>query len=351
MVQGRLVLLLPIVFPILIVVFVLSLSDMAAAVSCRSLQQQLNMAQVSRDSPEVQRVYRRLASGGCLSGQRSARDSDEWWDGVLGARPSERPRREARPSERPRREASRPRRSARAAAREPRRSIRETNPRRAKGGKRGISIAKGTFRTLCVRACDGYYFPISFSTRRDRFAADQEVCSQICPAAKASIYYHPVGKEGVESMVALDGSAYADLATAFKYRTNLDPSCTCGRPKVVAEMNIGAATDASAAPVEARLPRPRTEPGEDPETLANRDGHFIPHAMRRMLLAESEPGAPGQIHVIDPQEPVPVMMSAVPNNFPFDTGLLPEEPASVLGQAGPAGPTLGRRANPADPPP
>ena len=33
---------------------------------------------------------------------------------------------------------------------------------------REASLRGGEYRTLCVRSCDGYYFPINFSTRRDR---------------------------------------------------------------------------------------------------------------------------------------------------------------------------------------
>ena len=39
----------------------------------------------------------------------------------------------------------------------------------------------GTFRTLCVRTCDGYYFPISFSTISDQFATDAQSCQNMCP--------------------------------------------------------------------------------------------------------------------------------------------------------------------------
>jgi hypothetical protein len=34
----------------------------------------------------------------------------------------------------------------------------------------------GTFRTVCVRTCDGYYFPISYSTVPNRFTDDQNTC-------------------------------------------------------------------------------------------------------------------------------------------------------------------------------
>src|SRR5580698_11017337 len=34
----------------------------------------------------------------------------------------------------------------------------------------------GTYRTLCVRSCDGAYFPISFATVPARFADDERTC-------------------------------------------------------------------------------------------------------------------------------------------------------------------------------
>ena len=39
----------------------------------------------------------------------------------------------------------------------------------------------GTFRTLCVRTCDGYYFPISFSTTSDQFREDAHTCAGDVP--------------------------------------------------------------------------------------------------------------------------------------------------------------------------
>src|SRR5687767_1671517 len=45
--------------------------------------------------------------------------------------------------------------------------------------------AGGTYRTLCVRSCDGYYCPISYSTTREHFSADQEACQRMCPAGDA----------------------------------------------------------------------------------------------------------------------------------------------------------------------
>src|SRR4030088_1545027 len=43
----------------------------------------------------------------------------------------------------------------------------------------------GTFRTVCVRTCDGGYFPISFATYPARFPDDEKTCKALSPAAEA----------------------------------------------------------------------------------------------------------------------------------------------------------------------
>src|ERR1700733_5802037 len=52
----------------------------------------------------------------------------------------------------------------------------------------GDGAPAGTFRTVCVRSCDGYYFPISYSTVQSRFADDQRTCQRECPATDAQLY-------------------------------------------------------------------------------------------------------------------------------------------------------------------
>jgi len=39
-----------------------------------------------------------------------------------------------------------------------------------------------TYRTLCVRLCDGYYFPVSFSTLPNHFQRDADQCQSQCAA-------------------------------------------------------------------------------------------------------------------------------------------------------------------------
>lgn len=84
----------------------------------------------------------------------------------------------------------------------------------------------GTYRTLCVRLCDGYYFPISFSATRDRFARDAKTCETSCGGQARLFVYRNPGSD-VEDMVDLRGQPYKRLSTAFLYRTEYVPQCRC----------------------------------------------------------------------------------------------------------------------------
>jgi hypothetical protein len=85
----------------------------------------------------------------------------------------------------------------------------------------------GTYRTVCVRTCDGAYFPISFATVPGRFADDEKTCKALCPAADASLYaYHNPG-EGMDQAVSISGQPYSALPNAFKFRSEFNPSCSC----------------------------------------------------------------------------------------------------------------------------
>lgn len=88
----------------------------------------------------------------------------------------------------------------------------------------------GTFRTVCVRTCDGYYFPISYSTSPDRFREDEQTCQRMCPASEVALYtYHNPGEEMAQA-VSLGGRLYTELPTAFQYRKSMSPECSCRRP-------------------------------------------------------------------------------------------------------------------------
>jgi hypothetical protein len=86
-----------------------------------------------------------------------------------------------------------------------------------------------TFRTVCVRTCDGYFFPVSYSTSPSRFAEDDQACQRMCPAAEVQLYTYRNPGEEIAQAVSLHGHAYSDLPTAFAYRKEVNKACSCKR--------------------------------------------------------------------------------------------------------------------------
>jgi hypothetical protein len=87
----------------------------------------------------------------------------------------------------------------------------------------------GTYRTLCVRTCDGFYYPVSFSTVPSRFPEDQRTCQRTCPNAEVMLFTHRNPGEDVNQAVSISGRAYRDLPNAFHYRQGVDAACSCRR--------------------------------------------------------------------------------------------------------------------------
>lgn len=84
-----------------------------------------------------------------------------------------------------------------------------------------------TYRTICVRLCDGYYFPVSFSTLPSHFAQDADACASKCAAPVELFYYRNPGGS-VDQSVALGSQApYTNLKTAFRYRKEYVSGCSC----------------------------------------------------------------------------------------------------------------------------
>ena len=93
-----------------------------------------------------------------------------------------------------------------------------------------LAAPQGTYRTVCVRSCDGAYFPISFATVPGRFADDERACKAQCPAAEATLFTYRNPGEDMNQAVSVSGQPYSALANAFKYRTEFNPSCSCKAP-------------------------------------------------------------------------------------------------------------------------
>jgi hypothetical protein len=93
------------------------------------------------------------------------------------------------------------------------------------GGDRG-----GNLQTVCVRTCDGGFFPVSSNTSPASFERDAQVCSMMCPGVQTELFYHGVGTQEMVDMVsASGGTPYKEEPYAFRFRTSArkDKSCSC----------------------------------------------------------------------------------------------------------------------------
>jgi hypothetical protein len=88
----------------------------------------------------------------------------------------------------------------------------------------------GTYRTVCVRTCDGGYFPVSFATVPARFPDDEKACKALCPATDAALYAYRNPGEDINQAVSVNGQPYTALPNAFHFRTEFNPSCSCRAP-------------------------------------------------------------------------------------------------------------------------
>lgn len=87
-----------------------------------------------------------------------------------------------------------------------------------------------SFRTVCVRTCDGSYFPISFSTNPSRFADDERTCQRMCPATEVMLFSYPNPGGDIAQATSTSGQTYGQLPNAFKFRQQFDNACSCRRP-------------------------------------------------------------------------------------------------------------------------
>ncbi len=87
-----------------------------------------------------------------------------------------------------------------------------------------------TYRTVCVRTCDGFYFPISYATIPAKFASDDALCRRLCPAAEAQLYTYRNPGEDIQQATSVTGKPYMSLPSALLYRKQLVSSCSCRAP-------------------------------------------------------------------------------------------------------------------------
>lgn len=152
----------------------------------------------------------------------------------------------------------------------------------------------GTYRTLCVRKTDGYYFPISFSTVPERFDFDEELCQNMCPSSDVGLYVHRMPSQDSEDMVSYRTEIpYAQEPFAFAYRKSHNPENTC-RFSVA---GISQSVDADATgeleekkTIRVSIPNFRIDPTDIPDAYDNKLAGFSLSQVQSYLKAANNPG-------------------------------------------------------------
>ena len=94
----------------------------------------------------------------------------------------------------------------------------DANPGEARAGSKAV----------CVRSCDGAFFPVSYSASSGRLQNLDDMCHALCPNADVSLYTYPASGE-IEQAVSITGAHYMDSPNALKYRQSFDSTCSCRR--------------------------------------------------------------------------------------------------------------------------
>jgi Protein of unknown function (DUF2865) len=126
----------------------------------------------------------------------------------------------------------------------------------------GAPLNSATYRTVCVRLCDGYYFPVSFSTLPSHFEQDENVCQSKCAAPTELYYYQNPGATVDQSVALRSQEPYTTLKTAFRYRKELVPGCSCKQAEYLPP-------DASGSPASAPQSTPADGTGKRADDAAD----------------------------------------------------------------------------------
>ena len=95
------------------------------------------------------------------------------------------------------------------------------------GENGGVHARAGSY-AVCVRTCDGSFFPVSYSGAGSRADSLEDVCRALCPNADMALYSFPFGGT-IEEAESPSGEPYVDLPNASKFEKTFDPNCSCRR--------------------------------------------------------------------------------------------------------------------------
>ena len=214
----------------------------------------------------------------------------------------------------------------------------------------------GRYRSVCVRLCDGFYYPLHYATYGSQLGQDAQSCQSNC-AAPAELYVYRNPGQEIEQAVSLNGSAYMDLPVALRFRKEYVKGCSCKQaeynPTEIEASNKRAEADATGQPANGKptaavAPPPEAAPA--PQAAAPEDAQ----GLSLDITGSNEPAAPpapeaAPAAIPEAQQPPPspaVEEAAAPPPPPP----APPPAAAVTPTPAPAPPPAAAAAPPPPPP-
>jgi hypothetical protein len=151
------------------------------------------------------------------------------------------------------------------------------------GEKGGVQAHAGSY-AVCVRTCDGSFFPVSYTGAGSRADSLEDVCRALCPNADMALYSFPFGGT-IDEAESPTGEPYANLPSAGKFQKTFDSSCSCRRK--------GQSWAEALADAEARYGHEKHDILVTPEKSAEMSRPIIDPKAKPTLDAKGKPGAPG----------------------------------------------------------
>ena len=93
-----------------------------------------------------------------------------------------------------------------------------------------VALAATGQRTVCVRMCDGYLFPLGTLGAQADMPVHRAACAAACPGAPTSVYTLSARETELDRAVSPQGLPYRASALANIYRQRRVAACSCQPP-------------------------------------------------------------------------------------------------------------------------
>lgn len=164
-----------------------------------------------------------------------------------------------------------------------------------------------SYRTTCVRTCDGYFFPMSRAASLADFERDQKSCNARCPGTEMQVFFHeedprrvlaPGADDSARMISTVTGVRYSELPSAYLYKSLEAPrpeGCGCNADRDF-DVLAGSPPEGGQAPAENGSFVMPTEPkSEAPAPRAADSNETMPEAVA------VEPDADRKVRVVGPR--------------------------------------------------